>query len=153
MKTFELPKDLKYNTGSIKDPVSYFKDSSCKSWLCLTGEEFAKMENGMSFEQVKQVSPDSMNVVSDPPMTLNLELAQQHVNALDSLPRPTLISCRMGPRASAVAYMYSGLKLNANPNDVITAAENDNAPFTKFDEYKEWVRSSIESLSKDSNEG
>jgi hypothetical protein len=153
MKAFELPKDLRYNTDSIKDPTSYFKESSCTSWLCLTGEEFAEMENGMSFEQVQQVAPVSMNVVSDPPKTLNLELAQQHVKALDSLPRPTLISCRMGPRASAVAYMYSGLKLNANPNDVITAAENDNAPFTKFDEYKEWVRSSIESLSKDSKEG
>ncbi len=106
------------------------------------------MENGISFQQVQAAAPATINIVSDPPFTLNLELAKQHVDALDSLPRPTLITCRMGPRASAVAYMYSGLNHNANPDDVIETAENDNAPFTKFDEYKEWVRTSMLSLRK-----
>jgi len=148
MNKFELPKDLVYNNESIKHPATFFKESHCKSWLCLTGEEFAKMENGISFQQVQAAAPVTINIVSDPPITLDIELAKQHVNALDSLPRPTLITCRMGPRASAVAYMYSGLKLNANPDDVIATAEKDNAPFTKFDEYKEWVRTSILSLRK-----
>jgi protein tyrosine phosphatase (PTP) superfamily phosphohydrolase (DUF442 family) len=152
MKYFELPEDLKYNNGFIKDPVSYLKERGCKSWLFLVGEEFSKMENGMSYEQVKEATPYCANVISDPPQILNLDLANQHITALDSLPRPTLISCRTGPRASAVAYMYSGLKLGAEPDEVIAAAEKDNAPFTKFDAYKDWVRSSIESLRKDSTE-
>jgi len=118
------------------------------SWLYLVGQEFSNMENGMSYEQVQEATPYSVNVISDPPLTLNLELASQHVDALDSLPRPTLISCRTGPRASAVAYMYSGLKLGAEPDEVIAAAEKENAPFTKVEEYKNWVRSSIESLRK-----
>jgi len=104
------------------------------------------MENGMSYEQVQEATGFSANVISDPPRTLNLELAHQHVQALDDLPRPTLISCRTGPRASAVAYMYSGLKQDADPEEVIAAAEKDNAPFTKFEDYKEWVRNSIETL-------
>ncbi len=104
------------------------------------------MEKGMSFQQVQESTPNCLNVVSDPPDTLNLDLAQQQVEALDALPRPTLISCRMGPRASAVAYMYSGLKLGINPIDVINAAEKANAPFVKSDEYKAWVRDSIEAL-------
>ena len=148
MKKFKLPKDLSYNAGFIKDPGTYLKERGCVSWLSLVGEEFAKMENGMSYQQVQAATPYSANVISDPPRILNLELAKQHVEALDALPRPTLISCRTGPRSSAVAYMYSGLKLGADPKEVIATAEKDNAPFVKFDEYKDWVRSSIESLRK-----
>lgn len=153
MQAFELPKDLSYNNGAIKNPENYFKESNCKSWLCLTGEEFAKMENGISYQQVQASTPFSVNVISDPPTMLNLDLAQQHVKALDSLPRPTLISCRVGPRSSAVAYMYSGLKLGAAPDEVIAVAERDNAPFTKSEEYKDWVRSSIEALRGETYEG
>jgi hypothetical protein len=77
-------------------------------------------------------------------------LARQQVEALDLLPRPTLISCRTGPRASAVAYMYSGLKLGADPDEVLAEAEKNQAPYIQFEEYKDWVRSSIESLRKES---
>jgi len=152
MEKFKLPEDLKYNNGFIKNPTAYLKDRGCMSWLYLVGEEFSKMENGMSYEEVQEATPYSVNVISDPPLTLNLDLAAQHLTALDSLPRPTLISCRTGPRASAVAYMYSGLKLGAEPDEVIAAAEKDNAPFTKIEEYKNWVRSSIKSLRKSSDE-
>lgn len=152
MKNFQLSEDLKYNEGFIKDPGTYLNESGCKSWLYLIGEEFAKMDNGMSYQEVQAATPYCVNVISDPPRELNLNLARQHVKALDSLPRPTLISCRTGPRASAVAYMYSGLKLGVEPDEVIATAEKDNAPFTKFDEYKNWVRSSIESLRAESSE-
>jgi len=149
MENFKLPEDLKYNNGFIKDPNTYFKETECKSWLYLVGEEFSTMDNGMSYQQVQAATPYCTNVISDPPQILNLDLAHKHVEALDSLPRPTLISCRTGPRASAVVYMYSGLKLGIEPNEVIATAEKDNAPFTKFDEYKDWVRSSIETLRKE----
>jgi hypothetical protein len=146
MENFNLPKDLRYNRGLIEDPKTYLKDAGCSSWLFLVGEEFSKMQGGISYEQVKEATAHSANVVSDPPRVLNLELAKQHVEALDTLPRPTLISCRTGPRASAVAYMYSGLKLGIDPEEVIAVAEKDNAPFVKFEEYKAWVRESITSL-------
>jgi protein tyrosine phosphatase (PTP) superfamily phosphohydrolase (DUF442 family) len=151
MKNFQLPDDLHFNKGLIQDPTEYIKDAGCNSWLSLTGEDFEKMEGGMSYQQVQAATEHSVNVVSDPPKVLNLELAKQHVTALDTLPRPTLISCRTGPRASAVAYMYSGLKLGAEPDEVIARAEKDEAPFVKFEEYKEWVRSSIASLRGDTN--
>jgi len=146
MRDFKLSKDLSFNRGLIEDPVSYLEEAGCDSWLFLVGEEFSKMEGGISYEQVKEATPNSANVISDPPRELTLELARQHVEALDSLPRPTLISCRTGPRASAVAYMYSGLKEGADPDEVLAAAERDNAPFVQSEEYKEWVRSSIETL-------
>jgi hypothetical protein len=150
MKKFELPGDLSFNKGLIQDPTTYIKEAGCKSWLYLVGQEFSKMPGGMSYEQVQAATPDCMNVVSDPPMVLNLNLARQHVEALNILPRPTLISCRTGPRASAVAYMYSGLKVGAEPDEVLAAAERDQAPFVQFEDYKEWVRSSIDSLRKES---
>jgi protein tyrosine phosphatase (PTP) superfamily phosphohydrolase (DUF442 family) len=146
MAGFQLPRDLMYNRGAIQEPSAYAKEAGCASWLFLVGEEFASMPGGMSYAQVQQSVPVSARVVSDPPLELDLELARQHVAALEQLPRPTLISCRTGPRASAVAYMYAGLKAGATPAEVVTAAEHDNAPFCAFTAYKEWVRSSMESL-------
>jgi len=148
MPGFHLPNDLTYNRGAIADPSAYAKETGSASWLFLVGEEFASMPGGMSYDQVQQAVPSSARVVSDPPRVLDLDLARQHVEALDHLQRPTLISCRTGPRASAVAYMYAGLKAGAAPDEVLAAAEHDDAPFCAFVEYKEWVRSSMESLGR-----
>lgn len=146
MDEFTLPASLKYNRAKIQDPTAYAKESGSASWLFLVGEEFAAMPGGMSYGQVQQAVPHSACVVSDPPRVLNLDLARQHVDALEKLPRPTLITCRSGPRASAVAYMYAGLKQGVTYEEVLAAAERDNAPFCAFPEYKEWVRSSMDSL-------
>ena len=151
MEKFHLLDGLHYNRGLIQHPEDYLKEIGCASWLFLIGEEFAKMDGGMAYSQVQAATPFAMNVISDPPRVLNLDLAKQQVEALDALPRPTLISCRTGPRASAVAYMYSGLKLGADPDEVLATAEKDEAPFVKFEDYKEWVRSSIETLREDIN--
>jgi len=146
---FELPADLMFNRGQIQDPDAYVKERSAASWLFLVGDEFAAMPGGMSYEQVQHASRIAGRVISDPPRVMNLDLAKQHVEALDNLPRPTLISCRTGPRASAVAYMYAGLKHGADPDDVISAAERDNAPFASNAELKEWVRASMAALRAD----
>ena len=146
MTDFQLPKDLRYNRGMIEDPVAYAKEAGSASWLFLVGDEFASMPGGMSYAQVEGAVPVSRQVVSDPPRVLDLALARQHVAALDALPRPTLISCRSGPRASAVAYMYAGLKAGALPEEVLAAAEQEQAPFCASEECKEWVRASMESL-------
>jgi protein tyrosine phosphatase (PTP) superfamily phosphohydrolase (DUF442 family) len=135
-----------YNRGAIQDPSAYARETGSASWLFLVGEEFASMPGGMSYAQVQQSVPVSARVISDPPLALDLDLARQHVAALEQLPRPTLISCRTGPRASAVAYMYAGLKAGAAPAEVLAAAEHDAAPFCAFDKYKEWLLSSMESL-------
>lgn len=146
MTDFALPADLRYNRGLIADPIAYARDGGYRSWLYLVGEEFAAMPGGMSYAQVRQAVPDSAQVVSDPPRVLNLELARQHVAALERLPRPTLVSCRTGPRGSAVAYLYAGLKLGATYEEILGAAERDHAPFLASDEIKEWVRMSLETL-------
>jgi len=143
---FELPDAISFNTEKIADPVSFAKDRQAASWLYLIGEEFAAMDGGMSYAQVRGAVAHSENVVSDPPRVLSLELSRQHVAALDRLPRPTVVTCRTGPRASAVAYMYSGLRAGAAPDDVLAEAERSGAPFCKFDDYKQWVRESIETL-------
>jgi hypothetical protein len=148
MPEFQLPKDLMYNRAPVQDPSAYAKEHGIASWLLLVGEEFAVMPGGMSYSQVQEAVPHSAQVVSDPPLVLNLDLARQHVDALDHLPRPTLISCRSGPRASAVAYMYAGLKLGATSADVLAAAERDDAPFCAFEEHKEWLRSSMDVLGR-----
>jgi protein tyrosine phosphatase (PTP) superfamily phosphohydrolase (DUF442 family) len=146
MAEFKLPADLMFNNGKIEDPPAYAKQRGAKSWLYIVGDEFATMPGGMSYEQVRQSVDHHARVISDPPRVLNLDLARQHVQALDELPRPTLVSCRAGPRSAAVAYMYAGLKAGADPEDVIKAAEKDGAPFCAFEEYKQWVRDSMKAL-------
>ncbi len=135
-----------FNRAPVADPEALANEVGCASWLCLTGTEFAAMEGGMAYEAVTAVVPESMNVVSDPPHVLDLALARQHVAALDQLPRPTLVTCRAGPRASAVVYMYAGLRSGASPEDVVAAAERDGAPCAGNDELKAWIADSMTAL-------
>ena len=146
MAEFKLPPDLMFNRGMIQDPNTYAKESGCASWLFLVGDEFASMPGGISYEQVKQAMPENARVISDPPRELDLALARKHVDALDRLPRPTLISCRTGLRSSAVAYMYAGLREGASVEEVLAAADKASAPFCANEDCKGWVRSSMEAL-------
>ena len=146
MADFAAPTDLLFNRGAVTDPTAYAEEVGCASWLSLTGPEFAAMEGGMSYEQVEAAVPASRNVISDPPRVMDLELARQHVDALDELPRPTLVTCRSGPRASATVYMYAGLKAGAAPEDVVAAAERDGAPCAASDELKAWIADSMAAL-------
>ena len=149
MAGFESPTDLTFNRGLIADPEAFARDANAASWLFLCGEEFAATEGGMSYASVQAAVPDSANVVSDPPRVLDTDLARQQVAALDQLPRPTLVTCRVGPRSSALVYLYAGLRAGAGADDVLAAAEKDNAPFCAVPEYKEWVRASLEALRRE----
>jgi hypothetical protein len=149
MSKFLFPRDLIFNRLKIADPDAFARENGAASWLYLNGEEFASMEGGMSYTQVEGAVPQSANVISDPPRVLDLELARKHVAALDELPRPTLVTCRSGPRSSAVAYMYAGLRAGAEPEEVIAEARADGAPFCAFKDYEEWVKQSIESLRRE----
>jgi protein tyrosine phosphatase (PTP) superfamily phosphohydrolase (DUF442 family) len=77
---------------------------------------------------------------------LDMDLARQHVAALDDLPRPTLVTCRTGPRSSAVIYLYTGLKAGATPDEVLGRAEEDGAAFSRSDELKAWVAQGLNEL-------
>ena len=145
---FELPDDLSFNTQKVADPIALARERNAASWLLLTGDEFASM-GGISYAQVQSAVPVSANVISDPPRVLDLELARRHVAALDDLPRPTLVTCRQGPRSSAVAYMYAGLRSGADPAEVLAAAEAAGAPFCKSDDCKTWVVESITALRRE----
>jgi hypothetical protein len=105
---------MAFNRGHIVDPQAFAREAGAASWLYLCGEEFAQMEGGMSYADVEASVDKSANIVSDPPQTMDMDLARQHVAALDELPRPTLVTCRMGPRSSAVVYLYAGLKAGAS---------------------------------------
>jgi hypothetical protein len=147
MADFETPTGLKFNRGRIADPEVFARDADAASWLYLCGEEFAAMEGGMSYDSVRAAVPESANIVSDPPRVMDMDLAKQHVAALDELPRPTLVTCRMGPRSSAVVYLYAGLKAGASADDVLARAEADSAPFAGSDELKAWVAQGLDELS------
>ncbi len=75
-----------------------------------------------------------------------MELARAHVAALDELPRPTLVTCRTGPRSSALVYLYAGLRAGATPEQVLERAQADAAPFTGSEDLKAWVRQGLAEL-------
>jgi hypothetical protein len=147
MAEFESPDDLEFNRGPIADPEAFARDANAASWLFLCGEEFAAMEGGMSYESVRAAVAESANVVSDPPRVLDMDLARQQVAALDQLPRPTLVTCRAGPRSSALVYLYAGLRAGASPDEVLARAEADGAPFAGSDELRAWVAQGLDELS------
>src|SRR5258705_13580317 len=149
MASFEVPADLTFNRGPIADPEAFARGAGAASWLFLCGDEFAAMDGGMSYAQVQAAVPESENIVSDPPVTLDIELARQHIAALDRLPRPTLVTCRTGPRSSAVAYLYAGLQAGATPEDVLARADADGAPFAGVAAYRDFVKQGLEELAHD----
>jgi hypothetical protein len=144
---FETPTDLMNNRGLIADPEAFAREKGVASWLYLCGEEFASMEGGMSYDDVKRAVPVCANVVSDPPTPLDLDLARKQIEALDDLPRPTLVTCRTGPRSSALIYLYAGLQAGASADDVLARAEADDAPWPQSDELRAWVADGLEQLS------
>ena len=146
MPEFSSPTDLKHNRGLITDPVAFAEETGAASWLFLCGEEFASMEGGMSYADVQSAVPESVNLVADPPRPFDMDVARRGVEALDSLPRPTLVTCRTGPRSSALVYLYSGLRSRASAEDVLARAEADGAPFVEVDPLKEWVVQGLSEL-------
>ncbi|HEU5214695.1 MAG TPA: hypothetical protein VFU30_04070 [Gaiellaceae bacterium] len=147
MPEFEGPTDLMNNRGLVADPKGFAQETGAASWLFLCGEEFASVEGGMSYEDVQRSVPVSANVVSDPPTPLDLDLARRQIEALDDLPRPTLVTCRTGPRSSALIYLYAGLRAGASAEDVLARAEADGAAFVQSDELRAWVADGLEQLS------
>ena len=143
---FESPTELTFNRGLIADPEGFAREASAASWLFLCGEEFAAMDGGMSYASVQAAVAESANIVSDPPQALDMDLARRHVAALDQLPRPTLVTCRTGPRSSALVYLYAGLRAGASASEVLARAEADGAPFCGSDELKAWVAQGLDEL-------
>jgi protein tyrosine phosphatase (PTP) superfamily phosphohydrolase (DUF442 family) len=144
---FEKPTDLMHNRGLIADPEAFARERGAASWLYLCGEQFASVEGGMSYADVERAVPVSANVVSDPPTALDLALARTQIEALDGLPRPTLVTCRTGPRSSALIYLYAGLQAGASAEEVLARAEADDAVFVKSPELRAWVAEGLEQLS------
>jgi hypothetical protein len=145
---FRPPADLglTHNVGLIEDPEAFAKEHDAASWLYLNGEEFASMEGGMAYEQVQAAVPESANVISDPPVELTMDLAREQIAALDRLPRPTLVTCRTGPRSAALMYLYAGLKSGTSADEVLARADEDGESFVGSDEICAWVTQGLAEL-------
>lgn len=146
-ETFPSPTDLGHNRGLIEDQEAFAREFGAASWLYLCGEEFASMEGGMSYAEVQAAVPRSANLIADPPREFDMDVARRGVQVLDELPRPTLVTCRTGPRSSALVYLYAGLRSAASAEQVLSRAESDRAPFTQAEALKAWVVQGLAELS------
>jgi hypothetical protein len=146
MPAFDTPTELLHNRGLIADPEAFAHDNTAESWLFLCGTDFAAMDGGMSYEQVQHAVGAAENIVADPPAPFDLDTVREGIAALDRLPRPTLVTCRTGPRSSALVYIYAGLQEKASADDVLARADADGAPFMQAEPLRNLVRQSIEEL-------
>ncbi|MEO8696216.1 MAG: hypothetical protein ABI658_22055, partial [Acidimicrobiales bacterium] len=146
MAGFEVPADLSFNRGAIADPQAFAHDASAASWLFLCGEQFATMDGGMSYAQVQAAVAESENIVADPPRVFDLDVARELIAAIDRLPRPTLVTCRTGPRSSAAVYLYAGLQAGASASEVLARADADAAPFARSEELRALVSQGLQEL-------
>jgi hypothetical protein len=143
---FETPTQLINNRGLIADPAAFAQEHGAASWLYLCGEEFAAMDGGMSYEEVRSAVPEARNLIADPPRPFDMDVARAGVAALDELPRPTLVTCRTGPRSSALVYLYSGLQAGATADQVLARAQADGAPFIEAEPLKAWLVQALAEL-------
>jgi hypothetical protein len=146
MPEFPSPTGLIHNRELIADPAAFAQEADAASWLYLCGEEFASMPGGMSYADVEAAVPESVNLIADPPRAFDMDVARRGVAALDALPRPTLVTCRTGPRSAALIYLYAGLRSGAAAEDVLARAEADDAPFVKMEALREWVAQGLDEL-------
>jgi len=143
MGDFESPRDLMFNRALIAKPGEFAREHGAASWLYLCGEEFASIEGGMSYEDVQNAVPSSANIACDT-VSMTMDLAREQIAALDELPRPTLVTCRVGPKSSALVYLYAGLQAGASAEDVIARAEADDAPFVHMEPLRAWVAQGLQ---------
>lgn len=147
MADFPSPTEFIFNRGLISNPHVFASEANAASWLFLCGDAFAAMEGGMSYSDVQSAVAESALVVSDPPQVLDMDLARRQVAALDGLTRPTLVTCRTGPRSSALVYLYSGLRRGAAADEVLARATSDDAPFVQSEALRAWVAEGLTELS------
>jgi hypothetical protein len=146
MAEFQTPTDLIHNRGFVADPAAFAHEHDAASWLYLCGEEFAAMDGGMAYADVEAAVPESANLIADPPREFDMDVARRGVAALDDLPRPTLVTCRTGPRSSALIYLYAGLRSGASADEVLARAAADGAPFAEAEPLRAWVAQAIAEL-------
>ena len=114
MAEFQSPIDLIHNRGLIADPVAFAKDAGAASWLYLCGEEFAAMQGGMSYADVRSAVPESVNLNGGPAAARSTWRCRPTRDRCSGpVPRPTLVTCRTGPRSSALVYLHAGLRSGA----------------------------------------
>ena len=141
--------ELSYNVGLIADPAQFAREHQAASWLYLCGEEFAAMDGGMSYADVQAAVDVSANVVSDPPRSLDMDLARRQLAALDALPRPTMVTCRGGARSSALVHLHEGLRSGEPAEQVLARAEREGAPFVQSAECRVWLEQGLRELAGD----
>ena len=146
MSEFESPTGLSHNRGLIPCADTFATHAGAASWLYLCGEEFAAMEGGMSYADVQAAVPESENLIADPPRDFDMDVARRGVEALDRLPRPTVVTCRTGPRSSALVYLYAGLRAGASADAVLARADADGAPFAQAEPLRQWVVQGLREL-------
>ena len=149
MADFEVPSDLSFNRGRIADPEAF----ALRPCRCVMAVPVWRGVRRDGRRHVVCPGAGGSSGVREHHLRsaafFDIDLARQHLAALDRLPRPTLVTCRTGPRSSAIVYLYAGLQAGASADEVLALADADAAPFVGSDELRAVVVQGLEELGPD----
>ena len=123
------------------EDLPYF--GKVNGWLKLIPEEsysFADPATVPFLDADKKCNSVMVSVEAD---SLTSPLVDSLIAALDALPRPALISCKSGARATAVARLYAARKLNATSEVVLRAAIAKKEPWTNNEKLVQWIKDNL----------
>ena len=87
-------------------------------------------ENGFLKDEAKYAANLGLNYLNIPIQLteINDEIVNRTLSAIKTLPKPLLISCRVGFRAKIIAMLYQAIKQKMTPEEAFTrAARNDDS--------------------------
>ena len=147
MTDFETPTDLMNNRGLIADPEAFAREKGAASWLFLCGEEFASRRAACRTQTSSAPCPWRRMSSRTRRFSSTSTSPASRSRRSTACPGRPLVTCRTGPRSSALIYLYAGLQAGASAEDVFARAEADDAAFVKSDELRAWVADGLEQLS------
>ena len=121
--------------------------SAVNGWLNLIPEKNYTFPDPSSVPFLAADKKCDSRFVSVEADALTAPLIDDLVAALDALPRPALISCKSGSRATAVARLYAARKLNATSEVVLLAARAKKEAWLNNAKLVAWVTSNLPSES------
>lgn len=126
------------------NPIPLPLGQKAKGWLSLIPRDRYKPENGSAPTDPVSLSPSvsfgDTAFISVEVDALSLPLADSLCRSLDDLPRPTLVSCMSGSRATAVSRMYLARSRGVGAEEVISVAEKKNEPWAKNAKLVAWIK-------------
>eukprot|EP00518_Triparma_eleuthera_P007455 CAMPEP_0182469546 /NCGR_PEP_ID=MMETSP1319-20130603/17250_1 /TAXON_ID=172717 /ORGANISM="Bolidomonas pacifica, Strain RCC208" /LENGTH=757 /DNA_ID=CAMNT_0024669863 /DNA_START=121 /DNA_END=2394 /DNA_ORIENTATION=- len=126
------------------NPIPRDLAEKAKSWLSLVPQDKYAPTDGSDPTDPVSLSPSiakgGISFISVEADALSLSLADSLCRCLDDLPRPTLVSCMSGARATAVSRMYLARRRGVRAEEVLSTAEEKKEAWVRNAKLVTWMK-------------